>query len=105
MIDATIKEQEAAIDAKEDSNVAKGLPYNIEPGCTVCRGQNSSQGPVYPPPLGQLPISAVNIELVDIEFNPRNIILQMLCNETETGHLLLQVHQYDLSFSFCSHMS
>lgn len=92
MIDATTKEQKAAIEAKEDSNVAKGLPYNIEPGCTVRRGQNGSQGPVYPPPLGQIPISAANIELVHIEFNPRNVILEMLCDEMDTGRLILQVY-------------
>ncbi|KAK6984366.1 hypothetical protein R3P38DRAFT_3292361 [Favolaschia claudopus] len=28
---------------------ASGLPYRIDSGCTVTRGNNNSQGPVYPP--------------------------------------------------------
>ncbi|KAK7059561.1 hypothetical protein R3P38DRAFT_2836651, partial [Favolaschia claudopus] len=34
---------------------ASGLPYRIDSGCTVTRGNNNSQGPVYPPHRLYLP--------------------------------------------------
>lgn len=83
---------DAATITAANSNVANGYPYDVEPGCTVSRGQNSAQGFVYPPPLGSLPISQANIELSNIEFNPRNVILEMNCRKTRTGQLFLQVN-------------
>ena len=126
MIDASVKEQEAALAiikkaqdtastiaevasrwprlvpaaAKAATNaatitaanfkMANGYPYNIEPGSDVSRGQSGAQGLVYPP-LGSLPIAEANIELSNIEFNPRNVILEMNCCKTRTGRLFLQV--------------
>ncbi|KAK7014556.1 hypothetical protein R3P38DRAFT_3000764, partial [Favolaschia claudopus] len=62
---------------------ASGLPYRIDSGCTVTRGNNNSQGPVYPPvwrTYGKKPVDNTRLStlaLTSIDYTYRGIVLDL----------------------------